>query len=112
MTTQRTILAALDGSSAAACAGRWAIALAGANAAEVLSAAGLTCAAIVILNALGALLGATIMSIQDKTWIAVGLAVITLFEFFSAMYVFGRKPTKERPKRHLKLFLRLHRVFG
>lgn len=49
------------------------------------------------------------MHALTKTWISLGLVVIALFEFWSAMSIFGDK--KERAK-NPKLLLNLHRAAG
>jgi len=48
------------------------------------------------------------ISVLTKTYVTLGLVVLALFEFITAMYCFGRKG----PKKHLKLVLTLHRVGG
>lgn len=48
------------------------------------------------------------VSIVTKTWVTLGLVVLALFEFWTAMYVFGRKGKKA----HTKLMMRLHRWGG
>jgi hypothetical protein len=45
------------------------------------------------------------VSILTKTYVTIGLVVLALFEFITAMYVFGSKG----PKPHTKLMLSLHR---
>ena len=52
------------------------------------------------------------MGEQEKIYIGLGLVILALFEFFTAMYLFGNKPKSGAPKKHLKLALRLHRIFG
>ena len=49
------------------------------------------------------------MHALTKTWISLGLVVIALFEFWTAMSVFGDK--KEKAK-NPKLFLNMHRAGG
>jgi hypothetical protein len=48
------------------------------------------------------------VSVLTKTYVTLGLVVLTLFEFITAMYVFGRKGDKS----HAKLVLSLHRICG
>jgi hypothetical protein len=48
------------------------------------------------------------VSVLTKTYVTSGLVVLALFEFFTAMYVFGRKGDKP----HAKLILTMHRVGG
>ena len=48
------------------------------------------------------------VSVLTKTWVTLGLVLLALFEFFTAMYVYGLKG----PKRHTKLILTMHRVGG
>lgn len=48
------------------------------------------------------------VSVRTKTYMTVGLVVLALFEFFTAMYVYGRKGQKT----HTKLMLTLHRIGG
>lgn len=48
------------------------------------------------------------VSVLTKTYVTMGLAVLAIFEFITAMYVYGRKG--DRP--HLKLVLTMHRVGG
>ncbi len=48
------------------------------------------------------------VSVLTKTYVTSGLVLLALFEFFTAMYVFGRKGNKPR----IKLMLTLHRVVG
>jgi len=48
--------------------------------------------------------------LQDvKTWLGLLFAVLGIFEFWTAMSIFG---TKSKPSPRAKLWLRLHRVFG
>ena len=47
-------------------------------------------------------------NIETKTWVTLGLVILALFEFWTAMHVVGRRG----PKKHAKLALRLHRIFG
>lgn len=48
------------------------------------------------------------ISIKTKTFVTVWLVVLALFEFVTAMYVYGRKGEKE----NTKLVLTMHRVGG
>jgi hypothetical protein len=48
------------------------------------------------------------VSVLTKTYVTSGLAVLALFEFLTAMYVYGRKGSKPHPK----LILTIHRVGG
>lgn len=48
------------------------------------------------------------VSVLTKTYVTIGLVVLALFEFITAMYVFGRKGSKANPK----LVLTLHRIGG
>ncbi len=48
------------------------------------------------------------VSVLTKTYVTSGLVVLALFEFITAMYVYGRKGNKLYPK----LILTLHRVGG
>lgn len=48
------------------------------------------------------------VSVLTKTYVAIGLVVLALFEFITAMYVFGRKGSKANPK----LTMTLHRIGG
>ena len=48
------------------------------------------------------------ISIKTKTFITLGLVVLALFEFVTAMYVYGRRGDKKHPK----LVLTMHRVGG
>ncbi len=48
------------------------------------------------------------VSIKTKTFVTLGLVVLALFEFITAMYVYGRKGSKA----HSKLVLTLHRIGG
>lgn len=48
------------------------------------------------------------VSVLTKTYVTIGLVVLALFEFITAMYVFGRKGSKANPK----LAMTLHRVGG
>ena len=48
------------------------------------------------------------VSVLTKTHVTFGLVVLALFEFITAMYVYGRKGGKA----HSKLVLTLHRVGG
>ena len=48
------------------------------------------------------------MGAKEKTWIALGLVILALLEFFTAMYVYGRKG----PKKYGKLMLTIHRITG
>jgi hypothetical protein len=48
------------------------------------------------------------VSVQTKTYVTFGLVVLTLFEFITAMYVFGRKGAKA----HAKPVLSAHRIGG
>jgi hypothetical protein len=44
-----------------------------------------------------------------KTYVALGLVFLALFEFWAAMRIFGKKG---QPESHAKLTLRLHRIGG
>lgn len=48
------------------------------------------------------------VSVLTKTYVTIGLVVLALFEFITAMYVYGRKGSKAHPK----LILTLHRIGG
>ncbi len=48
------------------------------------------------------------ISVKTKTFVTIGLVVLALFEFVTAMYVYGRKGKKKNPK----LVLTMHRVGG
>jgi hypothetical protein len=48
------------------------------------------------------------VSVLTKTYVTIGLVVLALFEFITAMYVYGRKGDKAHPK----LVLMLHRIGG
>ena len=48
------------------------------------------------------------VSVLTKTYVTLGLVLLALFEFITAMYVYGRKGSKA----HTKLILTLHRVGG
>jgi len=48
------------------------------------------------------------ISVKTKTYVTLGLVVLALFEFVTAMYVYGRKGSKA----HSKLVLTLHRTGG
>lgn len=48
------------------------------------------------------------ISVLTKTYVTIGLVVLSLFEFVTAMYAFGIKGKKS----HLKLVLVLHRIGG
>jgi len=48
------------------------------------------------------------VSVLTKTYVTFGLVILALFEFITAMYVFGRKGDKA----HAKLLLNLHRIGG
>ncbi len=48
------------------------------------------------------------VSVLTKTYVTLGLVGLALFEFVTAMYVFGRKGEKA----HAKLVLNLHRIGG
>ena len=48
------------------------------------------------------------ISIKTKTYVTIGLFILALFEFVTAMYVYGRKGDKKNPK----LILTMHRVGG
>lgn len=43
-----------------------------------------------------------------KTYFALVLVFLAVFEFITAMYVYGKNP----PRPHGKIFMRLHRIFG
>lgn len=48
------------------------------------------------------------VSVLTKTWVTLGLVIVAMFEFATAMYVFGRKG----PKSRAKLMMTMHRVGG
>ncbi len=48
------------------------------------------------------------ISVKTKTYVTLGLVVLALFEFITAMSVYGRKGDKRNPK----LVLTMHRVGG
>ncbi len=48
------------------------------------------------------------VSVLTKTYVTLGLVVLALFEFITAMYVYGRKGNKP----HSKLILTIHRIGG
>ena len=48
------------------------------------------------------------VSVVTKTYVTLGLVMLTLFEFITAMYVFGVKGAKA----HAKFVLSLHRIGG
>lgn len=48
------------------------------------------------------------VSVLTKTYVTIGLVFLALFEFFTAMYVYGFKGGKAHPK----LVLTMHRVGG
>lgn len=48
------------------------------------------------------------VSVLTKTYVTLGLVVLALFEFITAMYVFGKKGNKP----HSRIMLTLHRVGG
>ena len=48
------------------------------------------------------------ISVKAKTYVTLGLVVLALFEFITAMYVYGRRGNKSHPK----LVLTMHRVGG
>jgi hypothetical protein len=48
------------------------------------------------------------VSVLTKTYVTLGLVALALFEFVSAMYVFGRKGSKA----HMKSMLLMHRIGG
>ena len=48
------------------------------------------------------------VSVLTKTYVTIGLVVLALFEFITAMYVYGRKGGKA----HSRLVLTLHRIGG
>jgi hypothetical protein len=48
------------------------------------------------------------VSVLTKTYVTLGLVVLALFEFITAMYVFGKKGNKP----YSRLMLTLHRVGG
>lgn len=48
------------------------------------------------------------ISILTKTYVTLPLVLLAIFEFITAMYVFGRKG----PKPHAKLVLTIHRIGG
>jgi len=48
------------------------------------------------------------ISVLTKTYVTLGLVVLALFEFITAMYVFGKKGAKS----HTKAMMWMHRVGG
>ena len=48
------------------------------------------------------------ISVKTKTYVTLGLVVLALFEFVTAMYVYGRKGRKS----HSRLVLNMHRIGG
>jgi hypothetical protein len=48
------------------------------------------------------------VSVLTKTYVTIGLVVLALFEFITAMYVYGKKG----PKPHSKAVLTIHRAGG
>jgi hypothetical protein len=48
------------------------------------------------------------VGVLTKTYVTLGLVVLTLFEFVTAMHIFGQKGAKA----HMKLILQLHRIGG
>ncbi len=48
------------------------------------------------------------VSVLTKTYVTAGLAILALFEFATAMYIFGRKGSKP----HVKTVLLVHRIGG
>jgi hypothetical protein len=52
--------------------------------------------------------GRITMGPMAKTWIALGMIVLGMLEFWLAMKVFGKKP----PSPKAKVLLKLHRVLG
>jgi len=48
------------------------------------------------------------VSVLTKTYVTTGLVILALFEFITAMYVYGRKGSKA----HSKLVLTMHRAGG
>lgn len=44
-----------------------------------------------------------------KTYVSSGLVAFALFEFWAAMSIFG---TTDKPGRHARLIIRLHRILG
>ena len=48
------------------------------------------------------------VSVLTKTYVTLGLVVLALFEFITAMYIYGWKGNKS----HTKLILTLHRIGG
>ena len=48
------------------------------------------------------------VSVLTKTYVTLGLVALALFEFITAMYIYGRKGSKA----HSKLILTIHRVGG
>ncbi|MBN1362197.1 MAG: hypothetical protein JW993_16495 [Sedimentisphaerales bacterium] len=48
------------------------------------------------------------VSVLTKTHVTAGLALLALFEFATAMYVFGKKGNKP----HAKIMLSIHRIGG
>jgi hypothetical protein len=48
------------------------------------------------------------ISVKTKTYVTLGLVALALFEFVTAMYVYGHKGSKA----HSKLVLNLHRIGG
>lgn len=48
------------------------------------------------------------VSVQTKTYVTLGLVALAVFEFVTAMYIFGRKGSKA----HMKPVLLAHRIGG
>jgi len=48
------------------------------------------------------------VSVLTKTYVTLGLVVLALFEFITAMYVFGKKGAKP----HTKTMMSMHRIGG
>ncbi len=48
------------------------------------------------------------VGVQTKTYVTLGLVILALFEFVTAMHIFGQKGAKK----HMKLILTLHRMGG
>ncbi len=48
------------------------------------------------------------VGVLTKTYVTLGLVALTLFEFVTAMHIFGVKGAKA----HMKLILQLHRIGG
>ena len=52
------------------------------------------------------------MDEEAKIYIGLVLVILALTEFFTAMYLFGVKPSKDSPHKFAKLAIRAHRILG